>query len=94
MASLEQYQKEINLNDATASEEGRIASVLDPEKIDPKQSYTARLERHMVKNITTSHADLLLLACCLTSGLIDSTAFNSRHVQGLRRPQKPANSPF
>ena len=87
MASPDQYQKEITIGDVAASEEGRAPSALDPEKVDTKQGLVARFEKHMLKDIATSHADLLLLVCCFVSGLLDSVVFNGMPCQGNQNRQ-------
>ena len=36
-----------------------------------------RLRAHLEENVSTSHADILMLTCCLVSGLVDSTIYNA-----------------
>lgn len=36
----------------------------------------ARIRRHLKTEVSKNHADLLLLVCCLVSGLVDSTIYN------------------
>lgn len=36
-----------------------------------------RLKKHFSADVTTAHADILLLTCCLISGLVDSTVYNA-----------------
>ena len=35
------------------------------------------LKKHLSVEVTTSHADILLLICCIISGLVDSTIYNA-----------------
>ena len=37
-----------------------------------------QLKKHFNSQISTNHADVLLLACCLVSGLTDSTLYNGK----------------
>lgn len=45
---------------------------------NPKQPVSInRLKRYFSVEVTTSHADILLLTCCIISGLVDSTIYNA-----------------
>ena len=35
------------------------------------------LRAHLIEEVSTAHADILLLTCCLISGLVDSTIYNA-----------------
>ena len=48
----------------------------DPATIKQKKRQ-AGLLAHLNKQVATTHADILLLACCLISGLADSTIYNA-----------------
>lgn len=37
-----------------------------------------QLRRHFNSEVSTNHADVLMLACCLISGLTDSTLYNGK----------------
>ena len=36
-----------------------------------------RLKNYLSVELTASHADILLLTCCIISGLVDSTIYNA-----------------
>jgi hypothetical protein len=36
-----------------------------------------RLRAHLTEEVSTAHADILLLTCCLISGLVDSTIYDA-----------------
>lgn len=36
-----------------------------------------RLRNYLFVEVTASHADILLLICCIISGLVDSTIYNA-----------------
>jgi len=38
---------------------------------------TQRLRQYLAAEVTTNHADVLLLSCCLISGLVDSTIYHA-----------------
>ena len=40
-------------------------------------SVRRRLKLHFSSEVTTTHTDLLLLTCCLISGLVDSTVYQA-----------------
>ena len=35
-----------------------------------------QLKHHFASEVTADHADILLLLCCIISGLVDSTVYN------------------
>ena len=61
----------------------------DPERGEPPQledekptsrkrpGIITRLRTHLNEDVSTSHADILMLTCCLVSGLVDSTIYNA-----------------
>lgn len=53
-------------------------TMMDAQKPPPEQSTSVeRLQKHLITEVTTNHADILLLTCCLISGLVDSTIYNA-----------------
>ena len=44
---------------------------------NPKSIRIKELKKHLSVEVTTSHADILLLICCIISGLVDSTIYNA-----------------
>lgn len=44
-----------------------------------KLSTNGSLRSRLGENVSAQNADLLLLLCCLVSGLIDSTIYNGRN---------------
>ena len=48
-----------------------------PRSPHPKTSSMHGLRKHLSVEVTTSHADILLLICCIISGLVDSTIYNA-----------------
>ena len=49
-----------------------------PARVPEKEpGRTQRLRQHFAAEITTNHADILLLTCCFISGLVDSTVYNA-----------------
>ena len=54
-----------------------------------------RLGAHLREEVSTSHADILMLICCLVSGLVDSTIYNAYGTfvsmqTGTSRPPPPS----
>jgi len=45
----------------------------------------ARFRNHFAEEVTNSHADILLLLCCVISGFIDSAIYNGT-IRDLRFP--------
>lgn len=45
----------------------------------------ARLRRHFSAEINKNHTDILMLVCCLISGLVDSTIYNGRFKRYFER---------
>ena len=45
----------------------------------------ARFRNHFAEEVTNSHADILLLLCCVISGFIDSAIYNGSN-RALRFP--------
>ena len=52
-----------------------LANPLPPPSPHPSSLY--RFRCYLFAEVTTSHADILLLSCCLISGLVDSTIYNA-----------------
>ena len=46
-------------------------------RVEPSTTPLRRLQTHLSTEVTPAHADLLLLSCCLISGLVDSTIYNA-----------------
>ena len=53
------------------------ASNHDTQLIPKRLSAPARLRSHLRQEVTTSHADLIMLTCSFISGLVDSTIYNA-----------------
>ena len=51
------------------------------DRLDTRRSHNARalsrIQAHFVEEISTTHADIPMLICCLISGLVDSTIYNA-----------------
>ena len=43
----------------------------------PKITTVNGLKKHFSVQVTTSHGDVVLLICCIISGLVDSTIYNA-----------------
>ena len=52
---------------------------LEDQKPTPRKrpGFVTRLRAHLNEDVSTSHADILMLTCCLVSGLVDSTIYNA-----------------
>ena len=52
---------------------------LEDQKPTPRKrpGFVTRLQTHLNEDVSTSHADILMLTCCLVSGLVDSTIYNA-----------------
>lgn len=50
--------------------------------MDQEKGSFAGLKAFLKEEVQPQHADLLLLSCCLTSGLIDSTIYNGANRSG------------
>ena len=48
-----------------------------------ESSRLEQLRRYFYEEVSTDHADLLMLACCLISGFVDSTLYNGMLVTRL-----------
>ena len=44
---------------------------------NPKPTTISGLKKHFSVEVTTAHGDVLLLICCIISGLVDSTIYNA-----------------
>ncbi|KAI9875622.1 MAG: hypothetical protein M1830_008199 [Pleopsidium flavum] len=54
-----------------------------------------RLKRYFRAQVSTEHADVLLLSCCLVSGLIDSNVFNGNTIfLGLGASSSNSSNPY
>lgn len=50
----------------------------DKNSTGPRQAgVLRRLRAHLAEEVSTSHADILMLTCCLISGFVDSTIYNA-----------------
>lgn len=65
-------QKDIEVTDGFPNKPARSSP---PPSTSPK--YVGGLKKHLSVEVTTSHADILLLVCCVISGLVDSTIYNA-----------------
>ena len=65
-------QKDIEVTDGFPNKPARSSP---PPSTSPK--YIGGLKKHLSVEVTTSHADILLLVCCVISGLVDSTIYNA-----------------
>ncbi|KAL8722497.1 MAG: hypothetical protein Q9181_007477 [Wetmoreana brouardii] len=73
------------------------ATVPAPEEdgISRKPTAAANLRAYFGANISTKHADLLMLSCCFISGLVDSTIYNGNTIfVGLGGPPNGGNKPY
>ncbi|KAF6222460.1 hypothetical protein HO133_001546 [Letharia lupina] len=52
-------------------------SAKTPQSPKPETISINRLKSHLCAELATSHADILLLTCCIISGLVDSTVYNA-----------------
>ena len=57
-----------------------LPNAADHEKVRQKSPRMERLRIHFRAEVSTDHADILLLACCLISGFVDSTLYNGTPV--------------
>lgn len=51
-------------------------STLDKPQTSTRPGPLARLQNHFAEEVTNSHADVLLLLCCVISGFLDSAIYN------------------
>lgn len=64
-------------------EHGKVTDELSNESANtspprkPKPLSIGALEKHFSVQVSTSHADVPLLICCIISGLVDSTIYNA-----------------
>lgn len=47
------------------------------QELPTRQSALSRLRAHLAVEVSTTHADIFMLTCCLISGLVDSTIYNA-----------------
>jgi hypothetical protein len=64
----------------TFNEQTKEASDVQVKHPPPRRSFRDRF----AAEVSTDHADLLLLACCLISGFIDSTLYNGEYRESSR----------
>ena len=76
MSSTEQRRGEADEKLGEGDEESCGRSVKRPPPSSLK-SRAVRLEKYFSAELSTNHADILVLTCCIISGLIDSTIFNA-----------------
>ena len=48
-----------------------------PQVEQPPRSKTQRIRGYLLSDVSTNHADVLFLACCFISGLVDSTIYDA-----------------
>lgn len=76
-------QQPVNRSEAVSHshdmEIGASSSPQDESKAGSPRKTAAvnRLRAHFAEEVSTAHADMLLLACCLISGFVDSTIYNA-----------------
>ena len=68
-------QSNADSNDAEKGESPRLEDQKPTSRRRP--GFVTRLQTHLNENVSTSHADILMLTCCLVSGLVDSTIYNA-----------------
>lgn len=51
------------------------------------------LTRRLAAELSPDHVDIPLLACCLCSGLTDSTLYNGKHLPSVREVAKANQLP-
>ncbi|KAI9649753.1 hypothetical protein NHQ30_002334 [Ciborinia camelliae] len=42
-----------------------------------EKSFSAKMKKHFAQEVSTDHADILMLICCLITGFLDSTLYNA-----------------
>ena len=67
-------EKHIEVMENTLPESHRSPPPLDNPK---SSSMTDGLTKHLAIEITTARGDIVLLICCIISGLVDSTIYNA-----------------
>lgn len=40
------------------------------------KSFSSKVRKHFAQEVSTDHADILMLICCLITGFLDSTLYN------------------
>ena len=64
--------------DSQDTERGESPRLKDQKPTKRKRpGFITRLRGHLNEDVSTSHADILMLTCCLVSGLVDSTIYNA-----------------
>ena len=64
--------------DSQDTEKGEPPRLEDQKSTKRKRpGFVTRLRAHLNEDVSTSHADILMLTCCLVSGLVDSTIYNA-----------------
>lgn len=43
-----------------------------------EKSFHAKMKKHFAQEVSTDHADILMLICCLITGFLDSTLYNGK----------------
>lgn len=51
----------------------------------PPTTRLSRVRKYFDMDVTTNHADLLMLLCCLVTGFVDSTLYNGELHPGVHR---------
>ncbi len=64
--------------DSQDTEKGEPPRLEDQKPTRSKRPrFVTRFRAHLNENVSTNHADILMLTCCLVSGLVDSTIYNA-----------------
>ena len=66
-------EKHIEVMEDVSPESHKPSPPLD----NPQPSAMIRLTKHLAVEVTTSGGDIVLLICCIISGLVDSTIYNA-----------------
>ena len=79
-------EKHVEVNDDSTASEKHVEVMENmfteshkpsPPSDKPKPSSMMGLTKHLAVEVTTSHGDMVLLTCCIISGLVDSTIYNA-----------------
>ena len=64
--------------DSKDAERGELPRLEDQKPTPGKRpGFVTRLRIHLNEDVSRSHSDILMLTCCLVSGLVDSTIYNA-----------------
>ena len=70
-AQQSQMEKELSV------EAAKSVTAPSSHSVEKRPAPLERLKRHFSTDVATAHTDTLLLACCMISGLVDSTVYNA-----------------